>query len=89
MPQYQDSVERIQTATENLLDASNWKGKAHDEFRDTYRIVAHYLDDDTTQISSIADILQGFKDIYDALDVNLASDLYNSVDKAVEAVENI
>lgn len=79
MPQYQASVSRIRTATEPLLDTTNWKGKARDEFKDTYRIVDHYLNDDSTQISSIKDIVQGFKDIYDALDVDTAKKLYDVV----------
>lgn len=81
-PQYKESVRRIRVATEALLDTSNWKGKARDEFKDTYRIVDHYLDDDSKQLSSITEIVQGFKDIYDALDVDTAKKLYETVSDA-------
>ena len=81
IPQYQTAVGRIRRVTEPLIDSGTWKGKAHDEFKDTYRIVEHYLDDDTDEISSIGDILQGFKDIYDALDVDTAKKLYDTVTK--------
>lgn len=89
MPRYQTSVSRIRNVTESLLDTSNWKGKARDEFKDTYYIVGHYLDDDTAQISSIKDIIQGFKDIYNALDVDLAKDLHDKVTEAAESVRNL
>ena len=83
MPQYQAAISRIRTATGPLLDTKNWKGKSRDEFKDTYYIVEHYLDDDSTQLSSIKDMVQGFKDIYDALDVDTAKKVYDVVSDAL------
>ncbi len=84
-PQYSAAVKRIRTATEQLIDGVNWRGKASEEFKATFRIVDHYLTDDTDQISSIGDILQGFKDIYEALDVDTAKKLYDTVSGAVKS----
>ena len=67
-PLYSQVITDIKKASEELIDTSNWKGKARDEFKDTYRIIEHYLEDDEDKISSISDILKGFKEIYDAVD---------------------
>lgn len=82
MPQYREAVERIRKVTEPLIDGTNWRGKARDEFKDTFRIVDHYLTDDTDQISSIADALRGFKEIYETLDVDSAKKVYDTVSEA-------
>lgn len=76
--QHVEAVKSIREVSEQLIDSSAWKGKARDEFKDTYRIVEHYLDDDASEISSIGEILQGFQDIYEALDVETAKKLYDA-----------
>lgn len=50
--QYSEAVKRIRAATEQLIDGVNWRGKAYAELKDTFRIVDHYLTDDSDQISS-------------------------------------
>lgn len=81
-PLYAQVIEDIKRVSEELIDTSNWKGEARDEFKDTYRIVEHYLEDDSNKISSIVDILQGFKDIYDAVDGDSAKKLIETVSDA-------
>lgn len=78
-PQYDESLSEIKTATEDLIDTANWKGKGRDEFKDAYRILEHYLTDDADKISSMSEMLKGFKDIYDAADVESAKKLYDAV----------
>lgn len=80
-PLYEQAVDNIKAASEPLLDQDNWKGRARQEFKDTYRIVEHYLNDDREEISSIQDILQGFKDIYQAVDTSDAKKIYEAVTK--------
>lgn len=82
-PLYSQVITDIKKASEELIDTSNWKGKARDEFKDTYRIIEHYLEDDEDKISSISDILKGFKEIYDAVDGDAAKKLYETVSDAV------
>lgn len=82
-PLYSQVISDIKKVSEELIDSSNWKGDARDEFKDTYRIVEHYLEDDSDKISSISDMLKGFKEIYDAVDVDTAKKLYDTVSKAV------
>ena len=82
-PLYEKVISDIKSVSEELIDTSNWKGDARDEFKDTYRIVEHYLEDDSEKISSISDMLKGFKDIYDAVDGDSAKKLYETVSDAV------
>lgn len=82
-PLYEKVISDIKSVSEELIDTSNWKGDARDEFKDTYRIVEHYLEDDSEKISSISDMLKGFKDIYDAVDGDSAKKLYKTVSDAV------
>lgn len=82
-PLYSQVIADIKKVSEELIDTSNWKGDARDEFKDTYRIVEHYLEDDSEKISSISDMLKGFKDIYDAVDGDSAKKLYETVSDAV------
>lgn len=81
-PLYAQVIRDIKKVSEELIDTSNWKGEARDEFKDTYRIVEHYLEDDSDKISSIADMLQGFKDIYEAVDGDAAKKLAEKVTDA-------
>lgn len=82
-PLYSQVIADIKRVSEELIDTSNWKGAARNEFKDTYRIVEHYLEDDSDKISSIYDMLKGFKDIYDAVDGDSAKKLYNTVSDAI------
>lgn len=82
-PMHSQVIADIRQVSEELIDTSNWKGKARDEFKDTYRIVEHYLEDDSDKISSISDMLKGFKDIYEAVDGDSAKKLYETVSDAV------
>lgn len=66
---YGEAIEAIREVSEALLEKSNWKGKTRDEFHDTYRIVERYLEDDQKQLEGIADILSGFRDIYESTDL--------------------
>ena len=77
-PLYSQVIADIKKVSEELIDTSNWKGDARDEFKDTYRIVEHYLEDDS-------DMLKGFKDIYDAVDGDSAKKLYETVSDAVSS----
>lgn len=79
---YSDSIAKIQKITEQLLDKQNWKGKARDEFRDTYRIVERELEDDQEQISSMGEMLKAFQDIYDTIDTDSAKQLREVVSDA-------
>ena len=81
-PLYTKVISDIKRVSEELIDTSNWKGEARDEFRDTYRIVEHYLEDDSEKISSIVEMLQGFKEIYETVDGDSAKKLYESVSDA-------
>ena len=81
-PLYAQVIKDIKRVSEELIDTSNWKGEARDEFKDTYRIVEHYLEDDSDKVSSIIDMLQGFKDIYDAVDGDTAKKLVETVSDA-------
>ena len=81
-PMYVQEIAKVKKASEELIDRSNWKGKARDEFKDTYRIVEHYLEDDSDRISSIGEILKGFRDIYEAIDAESMKKLYEEVKKA-------
>jgi len=83
---YSDALAAIKAATEPLLEKENWKGEARDEFKATYRILEHYLEDDQERTSNIVDILIGFRDIYKASDVETAKKL---VDKTVKAVKTV
>ena len=79
VPLFSEQVEIIKKASEELVDTENWKGKARDEFHDTYLIVEHYLHCDKEQMSSILDIITGFKDIYEAVDADSAVKLIKTV----------
>ena len=39
----------------------------------------HYLEDDTQRISSLVEIVKGFREIYDALDVESAKKIYDAL----------
>lgn len=81
-PLYDKAIANIKSASEELIDTANWKGKARDEWKDTYRIVEHYLEDDSDKISSISDILSGFKEIYETVDGDSAKKLAEKVGDA-------
>lgn len=92
---YEDAINEIKKVTEALLEKEKWKGKTRDEFKETYRVVEHYLDDDMQRAGDIGDILAGFLDIYETADVDTAISLVDKVgkvkdahDKAVEAKKN-
>jgi len=79
IPLYPEAIGNIRTATETLLDRENWIGAARNEFKATFRIVDHYLEDDTQRISSLVEIVKGFREIYDALDVESAKKIYDAL----------
>lgn len=76
---YGNAIVHISQVTEELLDSSAWKGKGRDEFQDTYRIVYRYLVDDQDKISSITDMLEGFHQIYEAVDEGGATKIYKTI----------
>ena len=84
---YQEAIQNIKKVTEPLLDKSNWRGEARDEFKDTYRIVEHYLEDDQRRAGNIIELISGFMDIYDALDIDTAKDLVDNTGKVVDMVK--
>ena len=86
-PAYDDAIKKIKDASEKLISDTNWKGKARDEFRDTYRIVEHYFEDDSDKLSSMGDIVKGFSDIYKQLDIDSAKKLADMVEKAIPVNE--
>lgn len=79
IPLYPEVISKIKTASENLIDKSNWSGAARDEFKATYRIVEHYLTDDSDRISSLSEIIEGFQEIYDTLDIDSAKKVYETI----------
>ena len=83
---YRDALDAIQKATEPLLEKENWSGNAREEFKDTYRIVEHYLEDDLERTSNIVDIINGFKEIYEAADDETAKKMVESVSNAVNTL---
>lgn len=76
LPLYPEAIKNIRDATETLLDRENWIGATREEFQATFRILDHYLEDDTQRISSLVEMIKGFKDIYEALDVESAKKIY-------------
>lgn len=84
IPLYEDSIKSIRTVTTSLLDKSNWKGEARDEFYDTYTIVERYLTDDSKRVSSISEILDSFLKIYKAIDVEGLKKIKDTYDKVKE-----
>lgn len=74
-PAYDDAIKKIKEASEKLISDTNWKGKAKNEFRDTYRIIEHYFEDDSDKLSSMGDIIKGFSDIYKQMDIDSAKKL--------------
>ncbi len=81
---YETAIKAIKEVTNSLIETSNWKGKTRDEFRDTYRIVEHYLDDDQQQMGDIIEILKGFQNIYEAADIDTAKELVDKTGKVVD-----
>ena len=79
MPLYSETIEKIRSASEELIDKSNWVGDAREEFKATYRIIEHYLEDDSDRVSSISEMLEGFRKIYETLDVDSAKKVYDTV----------
>ncbi len=79
MPLYTEAIAKIRAASEELIDKSNWSGEAREEFKATYRIVDHYLEDDSDKVSSLSEMLEGFREIYDTLDVDSAKKVWNTV----------
>ena len=83
MPLYTETIAKIRSASEELIDKSNWSGDAREEFKATYRIVEHYLEDDSDRVSSISEMLEGFQEIYETLDIDSAKKVYETVSGAV------
>ncbi len=84
---YQEAIQNIKKVTETLLDNSNWKGAARDEFKNTYRIVEHYLEDDQQRVGNIIELINGFMDIYEALDIDTAKDIVEGTAKVIDMVK--
>lgn len=82
MPLYTETIAKIRSASEELIDKSNWVGEAREEFKATYRIIEHYLEDDSDRVSSIREMLEGFQEIYETLDVDSAKKVYDTVSGA-------
>lgn len=76
-PLYEEQVSRVEKASAELVSTENWKGPARDEFYETYLIVQHELECDSKQISSIVDIVSGFKELYTAADKDSAAKIAN------------
>ena len=83
---YRDALDAIQKATAPLLEKENWSGEAREEFKATYCIVEHYLEDDLERTSNIVDIINGFKEIYDAVDDETAKEMVKSTINTVKTV---
>ena len=82
LPQkYNSAIAEIKRVSEALLQRKNWKGDTREEFKDTYRIVERYLEDDEQRLTDIVDVLKGFEEIYEDLDTEALKDIYENAQK--------
>ena len=84
---FRDAVAKIEEASEKLFDGDNWRGEARNEFYNTYVIIQHNLQIDEQQVSSLAEIIKGIKDVYDATDIDTAKQLISTVGDAFSGNE--
>ncbi len=84
---YSSSLSRIRKATEIILDENVWKGQARKEFKDTYRILEHYLKEDEEQIINIIDIVNGITELYETTDMEKAKKIAKTIEKGYKAAK--
>lgn len=76
--EFSDGFEQIKAASASLLEGEAWAGKGRNEFRNTYRIVENALLIDTKQLSSLGDIISGFIDVSEEIDLSAYKSFYDT-----------